>query len=292
MRGFRIWGLLPAQLLMLLTLILPIGIILVLSFATRGSYGGFEWKLSFDAYRQILFVEDWGGGLEFNPQYLKIIGRTILLAASATLICMTIALPVAYWITRQKGRRKTLLIFLVTLPFWVSMIVRVYAWSMILGNNGVIEQAARALGLTDDMPPLLFNNTAMLIGMVYSYIPLMILPVYSSIEKLDANLIEASHDLHASRWVTLRRIILPLTWPGLMGGALLVFVPCLGAVLEPQILGGGRILLMGTLIQMQFGGARNWPFGAAVAIVLMALVMLYLLVSGLRNARRAVEEIA
>ncbi|GAA4219996.1 spermidine/putrescine transport system permease protein [Sagittula marina] len=287
MKDFRFWGLLPAHLLMMCTLIVPILIIIAVSVSTRGAYGGFEFEFSTDAYRQILFNEGWSGEMEFNPQYLFIIARTAVLAGLATLICMVLAFPVAYWITLQSAQMRTLLLFMVTLPFWVSMIVRVYAWLIILGNDGVIESALRATGLVEDMDTLLFNNGAMLVGMVYSYIPLMILPVYASIEKLDRALIEASHDLYGSRMTTLRRVILPLCWPGLGAGAILVFVPCLGTVLEPILLGGGKIMMMGNLIQMQFGGARNWPFGAAIAITLMCLVMGVLIVNGLRAMRQA-----
>lgn len=283
---FRIWGLLPAWIIMGFTLIIPIGIIIAVSFATRGAYGGFDWALSGESYIQILYQVGWTDELEFNPQYLYIIARTLWLAAITTLICMAVSLPVAYYIARQPRSVKAALVYLVTLPFWVSMIVRVYAWLMILGNDGVIEKALVATGLTTGIDSLLFNDGAMLVGMVYSYLPLMILPVFASVEKLDGALIEASHDLYANRWVTLRRVILPLAWPGLMAGAILVFVPCLGAVLEPILLGGGKQLLMGNLIQTQFGGGRNWPFGAAIAVVLMGLVMIVLMARALREGRR------
>lgn len=282
-RDFRLWGLAPAWVIMAFTLIVPIGIVIMVSFATRGAYGGFDWGLSFASYVQLLFSEGWEGGTEFNPQYLLIIGRTLWLAGLTTLLCALISLPVAYVIAQAPGRAKAMLIYLVTLPFWVSMIVRVYAWIIILGNDGVIEKSLRAAGLAADIDSLLFNNGAMLTGLVYSYLPLMILPVFASLEKLDPAYIEASHDLYGNRWVTLRRVILPLTRPGIMAGGILVFVPCLGAVLEPILLGGGKAMLMGNLIQTQFGGGRNWPFGAAIAIVLMVLVMIFLIA----NARRA-----
>ena len=289
MRDFRLWGLAPAWAIMALTLILPIGIVVLVSLSTRGAYGGFDWGLSFDSYAGILFEEDWDGNLAFTPQYLAIIGRTIWLAALTTLICAALALPAAYTIAQAPGRWKPILIYLVTLPFWVSMIVRVYAWIIILGNDGVIEKTLRGLGLVTDIDTLLFTNGAMLVGLVYSYIPLMILPVFASIEKLDPALIEASHDLYGSRWVTARRIILPLALPGLMAGAVLVFVPCLGAVLEPILLGGGKAMLMGNLIQTQFGGGRNWPFGAAIAVTLMILVMIFLMLNALRARKGAVH---
>lgn len=287
MRDFRFWGLAPAWAIMALTLILPIGIVVLVSLSTRGAYGGFDWGLSFDSYAGILFEEDWDGNLAFTPQYLAIIGRTIWLAALTTLICAALALPAAYTIAQAPGRWKPILVYLVTLPFWVSMIVRVYAWIIILGNDGVIEKTLRGLGLVADIDTLLFTNGAMLVGLVYSYIPLMILPVFASIEKLDPALIEASHDLYGSRWVTARRVILPLALPGLMAGAVLVFVPCLGAVLEPILLGGGKAMLMGNLIQTQFGGGRNWPFGAAIAVTLMILVMIFLMLNALRARKGA-----
>lgn len=279
---FRIWGLAPAWVVMILTLVIPIAIVIMVSLASRGAYGGFDWGLSPAPYVQILFEEDWDGNLAFTPQYLAIIGRTVLLSGLTTLICAALALPAAYTIAQAPGRMKAVLIYLVTLPFWVSMIVRVYAWIIILGNDGVIEKTLRGLGLVADIDSLLFTDGAMLTGLVYSYIPLMILPVFASIEKLDPALIEASHDLYGSRWVTARRVILPLALPGLMAGAVLVFVPSLGAVLEPILLGGGKSMMMGNLIQTQFGGGRNWPFGAAIAVLLMALVMIFLMLNALR----------
>ena len=151
----------------------------------------------------------------------------------------------------------------------------------------MIEKTLRGLGLVTDIDSLLFTDGAMLVGLVYSYIPLIILPVFASIEKLDGSLIEASHDLYGSRWVTARRVILPLTLPGVMAGAVLVFVPCLGAVLKPILLGGGKTMLMGNLIQTQFGGGRNWPFGAAIAVTLMVLVMIFLMLNALRARKGA-----
>ena len=273
---------------MAFTLVVPICIVALVSLATRGAYGGFEWGFSGASYTGLLFADGWSGEIEFNPQFLIIIGRTMVLAGLTTLICMILSFPVAYYIAQQSAKTKSVLIYLVTLPFWVSMIVRVYAWIIILGNDGVAEKTLRGFGLVDDLDSLLFNNGAMLTGMVYSYIPLMILPVFASIEKLDGAFVEASHDLYANRWVTLRRVILPLAWPGLMAGMILVFVPCLGAVLEPDLLGGGKQMMMGNLIQTQFGGGRNWPFGAAIAMTLLILVMIFLTLNALRSARSGV----
>lgn len=283
MKGFRFWGLLPAWALMLGTLMVPLLIVAAVSVAERGAHGGFAWGFDLSSYSEILFSEDWDGNLAFDPKYLAIIGRTLALAAATTAICMALALPVAYVIATRPPRAKAALIYLVTLPFWVSMIVRVYAWLIILGNDGFVGRLWHWMGGDGT---LLFTPGAMLIGMVYSYIPLMVLPVFAAIEKLDPALLEAGGDLYASRWTTARRVILPLAWPGLAAGAVLVFIPALGTVLEPMLLGGGKQMTMGTLIQTQFGGARNWPFGAAVSLVLMAMVVIILIANARRASRR------
>ena len=284
-RNLSFWGLLPSWTLMGFALILPIAIIAAVSVATRGSHGGFAWDFNFAGYRQIIFNEGWTGELEFTPQYLLVILRTFLLAGATTLICLAFAVPVAYFISRQQASTKAILVYLLTLPFWVSMILRVYAWMIILGKDGTLPRFLEMLGFPSGMS-FMFNDGATLTAMVYTYMPLMVLPVFASIEKLDGTLIEASHDLYGNRWVTLRRDILPLTAPGLIAGAILVFVPSLGAVLEPTLMGGGKQMMMGSLIQLQLGPGRNWPFGAAIAMMLMALVMIFLIFTALRAARR------
>ena len=281
-------GLAPAWLLMIFALIIPILIIIAVSFAVRGAYGGFDWGFDLSGYRQILFNEGWTGEMEFTPQYLIIILRTILLATVTTVLCLILAVPVAYWIAGQPGHRKSVLVFLVTLPFWMSMILRVYAWMIILGKDGPLLRFFEFLGAPSGMT-FMYNDGATLAAMVYTYIPLMVLPVFASIEKLDGTLIEAAHDLYGNRWTTLRRVILPLTAPGIASGGILVFVPAFGAVLEPTLMGGGKQMMMGSLIQLQFGGGRNWPFGAAIAMILMMLVMLVLIGLALRSARNEVE---
>lgn len=287
-RSLPFWGLLPSWLLMGFALILPVIIIAAVSLATRGAHGGFSWDVNPAGYRQILFNEGWTGELEFTPQYLLIILRTFLIAGATTLICLLFAVPVAYFISCQPRSRKAILVYLVTLPFWVSMILRVYAWMIILGKNGTLASALEPFGLPAGSS-FMFNDGATLTAMVYTYMPLMVLPVFASIEKLDGTLIEAAHDLYGNRWVTLRRVILPLTMPGIVAGAILVFVPSLGAVLEPTLMGGGKQMMMGSLIQLQFGGGRNWPFGSAIAIMLMAGVMVFLILAALRSSNRGTE---
>jgi spermidine/putrescine transport system permease protein len=278
-------GLLPSWLLMGFALLFPIAIVIAVSVATRGAYGGFEWGFDLAGYKQILFIDGWTGETEFTPQYLAIIARTLILAGVTTLLCLFLAVPVAYYIASQPDKRKALLLYLVTLPFWMSLILRVYAWMIILGKDGPLPRFLEGFGAPSGLS-FMYTDGATLAAMVYTYIPLMVLPVFASIEKLDGTLIEAAHDLYGDRWVTLRRVILPLTAPGIASGVILVFVPALGAVLEPILMGGGKQMMMGSLIQLQFGGARNWPFGSAIAVTLLVFVMVVLIILAQRAARK------
>jgi spermidine/putrescine transport system permease protein len=283
--SWNFWGLLPAYIIMLLLMIIPLCIIFYVSMMTSDPYGGFKAVFSLQSYSQILYSVDWDDNLVLNLQYLNIIGRTVLLSTATAIICLLISFPVAYYISRQERNMKTILLYLVTLPFWVSMVVRVYAWVLILSNDGVLETGLRFFGLVDDIDSLLYNNSAMMVGMVYTYIPLMILPIYASIEKLDTRLIEASNDLYSSRYNTLIKIILPLCKPGIVAGFILVLVPCLGTVLEPMLLGGGKTMMLGNLIQNQFGVARNWSFGASLAVLLLCIVLIFLMLQATRTAK-------
>ncbi|SFG83133.1 ABC transporter permease [Neptunomonas qingdaonensis] len=281
----RFWGVLPAYTVMILLMIIPLGIIFYVSLMTSDPYGGYKPLFSLESYTQILYNYDWDNNLELNFQYLLIIGRTILLSLSTAILCLLIGFPVAYYISRQRKEVKPVLLYLVTLPFWVSMVVRVYAWVLILSNDGVLESGLRLFGFVDDIDSLLYNNGAMLTGMIYSYIPLMILPIYASIEKLDPRLLEAAGDLYSTRIQTLYRVIIPLCKAGIVSGFILVFVPCLGTVLEPILLGGGKTMMMGNLIQNQFGVSRNWSFGASLTILLLCIVLIFLFLQARRAAK-------
>jgi spermidine/putrescine transport system permease protein len=185
----------------------------------------------------------------------------------------------------QPPSRRTLLLFVVTVPFWTNLLVRNYAWVLILKNGGVLDWAAHRLGATVSLD-LLYTPTATLIGLVYSFLPYMILPIYVSMEKIDRRYIEAAFDLGAGRLEVVRRIILPLAAPGVVGGVILVFIPGLGAFVSPELLGGAKSMMVGSLIQQQFGSARNWPFGSALAFVLLALILLSLWLRALLFTRR------
>jgi spermidine/putrescine transport system permease protein len=202
--------------------------------------------------------------------------RTFWIAGVSSLLCMLLGFPLALFISRS-GARKNLYLSLVILPFWTSFLVRTYAWMFLLRDTGLINTALQSMGLIHSPLPLLYNDGAVILGLVYSYLPFMVLPLYATLERLDPNLLEAAADLGAKPGATLMRVILPLCAPGIRAGTVLVFIPCLGAYLTPDLLGGGKSVMAGNLIQNQFTNARDWPFGSAAALALMAIVMLLLL---------------
>jgi spermidine/putrescine transport system permease protein len=206
-----------------------------------------------------------------DPLYLTIVLRSLAMALVATLLCLVLAFPAALFISRA-SRHRNLYVQLVMLPFWTSFLVRTYAWLFLLRDTGLINTVLQALGIIHTPLPLLYNNGAVLLGLVYGYLPFMVLPIYATLERLDPALTEAAGDLGARPLATLAHVIIPLSKPGMVAGSILVFIPCLGAFLTPDLLGGGRTVLVGNLVQNQFTTARDWPFGSAVSILLMALV--------------------
>ena len=264
-RSVRPAFLAPAWATMGLLFIAPLAVILLYSFLTRGAYGGLGPPASLASYARLL-----------DPLYLVILLRSFLIAAAATALCLALALPAALFISRA-GPRKNLYLHLVILPFWTSFLVRTYAWMFLLRDTGLFNTALEALGVIHKPLPLLYNDGAVLLGLVYGFLPFMVLPIYATLERLDPNLLEAAADLGARPWAALTRVVIPLCAPGIRAGAVLVFIPCLGAYLTPDLLGGGKSIMIGNLVQNQFTTARDWPFGSALSLVLMALVMLLLL---------------
>jgi spermidine/putrescine transport system permease protein len=256
--------LLPAWLSMAVLFAAPFAIVLAYSFLTRGVYGGIEPPWTAESYRRL-----------FDPLYLAILWRSVAMALAATAFCLVLAFPAALFISRA-GRRKNLYLQLVMLPFWTSFLVRTYAWIFLLRDTGLFNTALQALGIIHGPLPLLYNDGAVLLGLVYGYLPFMVLPIYATLERLDPTLVEAAADLGARPFAAVWRIVVPLSRPGIVAGSVLVFIPCLGAYLTPDLLGGGRTVMVGNLVQNQFTTARDWPFGAAVSITLMALVSLVL----------------
>ena len=262
----RTWFLLPGWLTMAVLFGAPFAIVLAYSFLTRGVYGGIQPPWTAESYRRL-----------FDPLYLAILRRSFAMALAATALCLVLAFPAALFISRAP-RHKNLYLQLVMLPFWTSFLVRTYAWIFLLRDTGLFNTALQALGITHAPLPLLYNDGAVLLGLVYGYLPFMVLPIYATLERLDPALVEAAADLGARPLTTVWRIVVPLSRPGIVAGSVLVFIPCLGAYLTPDLLGGGRTVMVGNLVQNQFTTARDWPFGAAVSIALMALVTLLLAV--------------
>jgi len=289
----RMLSLWPALITIGIFMILPMLILLVFSFLEADPYGGVEPVFSTEAYVQTLYEIDFDDTLSFNPVYLNILARSVLLAVMATIGCIILGLPVAYFVSRQSPRNQNLLLFMITLPFWTNLLIRTYAWILILSKNGVLEQPLLALGIISESLDMMYTNGAIAVGLIYTYLPLMVLPIYASLEKLDFRLIEAAHDLYASRLQVMRQVVLPLATPGIIAGCILVFVPSLGAFIAPDLLGGGKKLMLGSLIQLQFASSRNWPFGSAIAVCLLVLVMIALMIQARSVAKRnAMEQAA
>jgi spermidine/putrescine transport system permease protein len=264
----------PAGITMVVFFLAPLLIIAVYSLLARGPYGGISSDSTLENYSRL-----------FDPLYATILLRTFVMAATATIGCLVLGFPLALFISRA-GKRKNLYLQLVMLPFWTSFLVRTYAWMFLLRDTGLINSALLSLHVINEPLPLLYNNWAVFVGLVYGYLPFVVLPLYGTLERLDPALLEASADLGARPWQTLVRVMLPLCKPGFRAGAILVFIPCLGAYLTPDLLGGSKTVMVGNLIQNQFTTARDWPFGSAVSLVVMAIVMV-LLLAGIRKSGEA-----
>ena len=263
----RAWLLLaPGTLWLLVFFLVPILIMLVYSVMPRGIYGGVDPGFTLEHYRRF-----------FDPLYLDILQRTFVWSVACTVICLVLGYPVAYVIARA-GRWKSFLLFLVVLPFWTSFLVRTFAMIFLFRDTGLINNWLVKLGV--DPIAMLYTPFAVMAGLVYGFLPFMILPIYASLEKLDFSLLEAAEVLGARPAERFRRVTLPLSMPGVVAGCLLVFIPALGSFLTSDLLGGAKEMMIGNLVQNQFSAARNWPFGSAASFIVMALVlaavMLYL----------------
>ncbi len=268
----------PAMIVVGVFGVLPLFIMLIYSFLVAGTYGGVEWEFTPEAYVSFVFQRDlFDDTLQFVPDYLQIYLRTFLLAGFTTVASLIVGFPTAYFMATRPPSQRNFWVFLITLPFWTNLLIRTYAIMLIIRDEGMINDLLRWLGLIDKPIHFLYTNFAILLGLLYSFLPFMVLPLYSSLEKLDFRLVEAGFDLYATRGRVLRRIVIPLAKPGIIAGCVLVFIPALGAYVTPLILGGGKQHMIGSLIATQFGTSRNWPFGSAQAFILMAVVLLALL---------------
>ena len=253
----------------------PLLIMVLFSFLTAGDYGGVKWEFSTSAWFDVFFHKDiFDDTVSLADAHLSILWRSVKLSTLTTILCFILGFPTAYFIATRPPETRNLWLFLVTIPFWTNLLIRTFAILEIIRNAGVINSSMLALGLIDQPLDMLYTDTAILLGMTYVYIPLMILPIYASLERFDFRLVEAGYDLYASRWKVLRRVIVPLIKPGIIAGSILVFIPSLGAYVTPRVLGGGKHLMLGNLIELQFGQGRNWPLGAALSLTLLAIVMI------------------
>jgi spermidine/putrescine transport system permease protein len=253
----------PALVWLTLFFLLPLVLVLLISFASRGTYGGVEWTFGLGNYLRL-----------FDPLYGRVFLRSLLLAGLTTGLCLLLGFPMAYFIARAPAKWQGIWLLLVMIPFWTNFLVRTYAWMFILRTEGLLNTGLLWLGLIDQPIEILYTDTAVLIGLVYSYLPFMVFPLYAAIERLDRSLVEAAWDLYASGWAVFWRVVLPLTKPGVIAGCILVFIPSVGAFITPDLLGGARSMMVGNLIQHEYLVVRDWPFGSAVAFVLMGVVML------------------
>ncbi len=258
-RGFLIA--LPAYAYLVLFFAIPLVIVAIYSFGTRNRFGDTElsgWNL--DAYRKLT-----------EPLLRDILFRSLWLAIITTVICLIVAYPFAYFLATRTPTVRNIMLVFVMIPFWSNFLVRNFAWRVILGTDGPLSTATSAVGLGDTR--ILFTPTAVVLGLVYGFLPFMILPLYAAIERIDLGLVEASRDLYASGWQTFRRVLLPLSMPGVIAGSILVFIPSLGAYVTPEILGGAKSTLLGSYIVTQFLTARNWPVGASLSFTLTVIML-------------------
>ncbi len=269
---------LPALTIITLLSLVPLVVVLVFSLLQKDSYGGVVWHFSGSAWAEVLLQRDiFDGTLGFADAHLSIFWRSIKLSMLTTLTTLALGVPVAYFIATRPTSSRNIWLFLITLPFWSSLLIRTIAILEIIRKDGIINTALMSTGIIDSPLQILFTDFAIGMGMTYVYLPLMVLPVYASVERLDFNLLEACYDLYATRWTAFRRVVLPMIKPGIIAGSILVFVPSLGDYVTPRVLGGGGKLMIGNLIELQFGQGRNWPLGAALSLTLTLMIVIVLI---------------
>jgi spermidine/putrescine transport system permease protein len=263
----------PGFLLVLVLFVVPLSLVILYSVMTRGTYGGVIWTLDFDSYARILGLPNEDQLRDWDFVYIFIFLKTAMTAGITALIALLVGYPAAWYIARQPEKRRFALLLLVTIPFFVNALVRVYAWMLILRADGLFNNILMGLGVISEPLQMIYTPGAVVLSMVYQYLPFMVLPLYASVEKLDFRLVEASLDLGATRMATFRRVVIPMTKPGIAAGLVLVFIPAFGNFIAPTLIGGSKSLQVGTLLVQAFLSARDWPFGSAVATALSAIVL-------------------
>ncbi len=275
----------PALVWQTLFLLLPLVLIGGISFFSRGAYGEIEFPLTLENYRRLLGF----GWLGFEAVYPVIFLKSILLGAATALLCLVAGLPLAFFIARRSERFKTIALTLVVIPFWTNLLIRTYAWQLLLSNDSPLTRLLHALGLGTAGEPFYPGVGAVLIGMVCDFLPFMALPLYASVEKIDWTIADAAADLGAGRWQVFRHALLPQIYPGMLAGTVLVLLPATGQFVIPDLLGGAKTVLLGNAIQQQFGQSRDWPFGSAISFVALGLLLITLWFFARKNAREESE---
>ena len=288
--GIAIRLLMPSWLMIGFFLLLPVLMMLVYSFLTKEFRGGVIWEPSLAAYDQFIFDRGLFGDeppvIEWT--YITIFARSIWQAALATMLCLIIGFPTAYYIATRSESTRGLWLFLITIPYWVNLLIRTVSMKFLIRDTGPLNQFLMSIGLIDSPIHIVNTNFAVQLGLFYSYLPFMVLPIYAAVERYNFALSEAAFDLYASRWTTLRRIVIPVVKPGIIAGCILVFIPSLGAFLAPDLLGGAKTFMIGSLIEEQFkGNAGNWPFGAAASMILLSMVLIVLMFYARQQNRAA-----
>jgi len=267
----------PALVILTLAAMGPLLIVVIYSFLTPGDYGGVEWQFSWTSWFNVVAERDFfTEELKLADAHLTVLWRSVKLSLLTVILSFLVGFPTAYFIATRPANKRDMWMLLIMIPFWTNLLIRTFAIMQLIRNHGTINMILLGLGIVDEPVQMLYTEFSLLVGMTYVYLPLMILPVYASMERLDFNLVEAGYDLYATRFQVLRRVIFPLVKPGVVAGSILVFVPCLGAYVTPRVLGGGKQLMLGNLIDLQFGQLRNWPLGAALSLTLLAVVMVAL----------------
>jgi spermidine/putrescine transport system permease protein len=265
----------PISLLLATFFVVPLGIMALYSVLTPGLYGGVEWSLYPYSYGRVLGAP-LGAREIFDPVYVEILFDSLKMALLTVILTLAMSYPAAFWVSGLTPARRNLVMFLITLPFFANVLIRIYAWMLILRPSGVINTLLKEFGLIEKPMMMIFSEGAVVIGLVYVLLPFMFLPVYASVERLNRTFIHASADLGATPLQTFRRVILPLTLPGIIGGSIIVFIPALGNFVVASLLGGAKVMMFGNIITQQFLQARNWPFGAALSMMVMATVLVLL----------------
>jgi spermidine/putrescine transport system permease protein len=277
------WLIAPALLWIVVFFVAPLGFMVAFSLAVNEGFFTVKFGLNLDQFQRL-----------FDPIYLNIYKDTLLMAASGTALCLLIGFPFAYFLATRTSKHRNLLFLLVIVPFWTSLLIRTYSWVLILGEQGLLSDTLQALGLASRPVDILYTSQAVLVGVVYDYLPLMVFPLFVAIDRMDRSLIEASRDLGAGHWETFRKVTLPLVLPGILTGCLLTFIPMMGEYVVPTILGGAKSFLVGSLVANEILTAINWPFGAAVSmgliLLMLTMILLYLRILG-RRAREGLGSI-